>query len=306
MSNVPYMNLPASHLRGRVAIITGARAGSAWCALALARLGCACVIAAKTVTPHPTPGTIYTVAGEVRAAGAGAMACQVDLRDEKAIGVRGTWWSGSGIDVLINNASACGSDIRTPRGGVDHVDNVRGVPHASAAYRTLARVWARRRCRRRSRQGGRVRRPHRVQRQQDGHDDGRARRHGRGRDADIETRSGGDHHREPRVKELSNGPEGHVAHRQHHRGHHSRDRVRRRRVGDGRVLIDDSYLRGRWGWRTTTLSCAAIRTSGPEVARGRRGEDGSEGFKFVKREVGRLDRDMANDGKTMITASCKI
>ena len=75
----------------------------------------------------------------------------------------------------------------------------------------------------------------------------------------------GDHHREPRVKELSNGPEGHVAHCHHHRGRHRRDRVRRRRVGtSGRMLIDDSYLRGRWGWRTTTLSStAAIRTSSP-------------------------------------------
>ena len=47
MSNVPYMNLPASHLRGRVAIITGSRGIGRECALALARLGCACVIAAR-------------------------------------------------------------------------------------------------------------------------------------------------------------------------------------------------------------------------------------------------------------------
>ena len=122
MSNVPYMNLPASHLRGRVAINTGGSRGiGRECALALARLGCACVIAAKTVTPHPTlPGTIYTVAEEVRAEGAEAMACQVDLRDEKAIErcVADVVERFGRIDILINNASALWwQDITEPPRG---------------------------------------------------------------------------------------------------------------------------------------------------------------------------------------------
>ncbi len=104
------MNLPAGRLAGKVAVITGGSRGiGRECALALARLGCACVIAAKTVTPHPTlPGTIYTVAEEVRALGAPAMAFQVDLRDAAAIErcVEAVVERFGRVDILINNASA--------------------------------------------------------------------------------------------------------------------------------------------------------------------------------------------------------
>ena len=41
-------------------------------------------MAAKTVTPQPTlPGTIYTVADEVKALGVDSLAVKTDLRDEK-------------------------------------------------------------------------------------------------------------------------------------------------------------------------------------------------------------------------------
>ena len=71
------------------------------------------------------------------------------------------------------------------------------------------------------------------------------------------------------------------------------------------MLIDDSYLRGRWGLEDhhfVKYRCNPD-VEPPRLLAAAEGEDGSEGFKFVKRgEVGRLDRDMANDGKTMIAA----
>jgi NAD(P)-dependent dehydrogenase (short-subunit alcohol dehydrogenase family) len=104
------MKLKADHLKGRVAIITGGSRGiGRECALALARLGCNIVIAAKTITPHPTlPGTIYTVAEEVRAIGVEALPYQVDLRDAAKIEacVEAVVKKFGRVDILVNNASA--------------------------------------------------------------------------------------------------------------------------------------------------------------------------------------------------------
>lgn len=97
-------------LRGRVAIVTGGSRGiGRECALALARQGCNVVIAAKTTEPAPTlPGTIYTVAKEVEELGVQALACKVDMRNEKTIEkcVADTVAKWGRIDILINNASA--------------------------------------------------------------------------------------------------------------------------------------------------------------------------------------------------------
>eukprot|EP00658_Telonema_sp_P-2_P075524 TRINITY_DN6510_c0_g1_i1.p1 TRINITY_DN6510_c0_g1~~TRINITY_DN6510_c0_g1_i1.p1 ORF type:complete len:321 (-),score=84.72 TRINITY_DN6510_c0_g1_i1:331-1293(-) len=97
-------------LKGRVAIITGATRGiGRECALALAERGCNIVVAAKTTEPQPTlPGTIYTVAAEVEALGAKALACKVDLRDLESIDrcIADTVAKFGRIDILINNASA--------------------------------------------------------------------------------------------------------------------------------------------------------------------------------------------------------
>lgn len=66
-------------------------------------------IAAKTIDPHPTlPGTIYTAADEIRAAGGSALPIQCDIRNEEEIAaaIAATVKTFGGIDILINNASA--------------------------------------------------------------------------------------------------------------------------------------------------------------------------------------------------------
>lgn len=97
-------------LQGKVAIISGSTRGiGRECALTLARLGCNIVIAAKTVKPNPKlPGTIYSVAAEVRALGVDALACQVDLRKLDTIErcVEDTIKKFGRVDIVINNASA--------------------------------------------------------------------------------------------------------------------------------------------------------------------------------------------------------
>src|SRR5690606_34955440 len=67
------------------------------------------VIAAKSTEPHPRlPGTIYTAAEEIRAAGGQALPLQVDIRDEEAVlaAVEQAQLTFGGIDILVNNASA--------------------------------------------------------------------------------------------------------------------------------------------------------------------------------------------------------
>lgn len=97
-------------LHGRVLFITGASRGIGRAlALAAARAGAHIVIAAKTTEPHPKlPGTIHTVADEVRAHGVEALPLALDVRDEIAVqdafaAVRERFGR---VDALINNAGA--------------------------------------------------------------------------------------------------------------------------------------------------------------------------------------------------------
>ncbi|XP_068146378.1 hydroxysteroid dehydrogenase-like protein 2 [Drosophila tropicalis] len=97
-------------LKGKTLFITGASRGIGKAiALKAARDGANVVIAAKTAEPHPKlPGTIYTAAEEIERAGGKALACIVDVRDEKQVqqAVDAAVAKFGGIDIVVNNASA--------------------------------------------------------------------------------------------------------------------------------------------------------------------------------------------------------
>ncbi|XP_075993477.1 hydroxysteroid dehydrogenase-like protein 2 [Genypterus blacodes] len=112
-------------LAGCTLFITGASRGIGKAiAVKAARDGANIVIAAKTAEPHPKlPGTIYTAAEEVEAAGGRALPCVVDIRDEKQVGeaVQKAVEKFGGIDILVNNASAISltGTLETPMKRVD-------------------------------------------------------------------------------------------------------------------------------------------------------------------------------------------
>ncbi len=97
-------------LAGKTLFITGASRGIGLAiGLRAARDGANIVVAAKTAEAHPKlPGTIYSAAEQIEAAGGQALPLVVDVRDEanvyeavdKAVARFG------GIDICVNNASA--------------------------------------------------------------------------------------------------------------------------------------------------------------------------------------------------------
>ena len=97
-------------LKGKRIFITGGSRGIGLAiALRAAADGASIAIAAKTADPNPKlPGTIFTAAAEIEAAGGKALAIQCDIRDENAItaAVNQTAEAFGGIDIVINNASA--------------------------------------------------------------------------------------------------------------------------------------------------------------------------------------------------------
>ncbi len=97
-------------LKGKTLFITGASRGIGLAiALRAARDGANIVIAAKTTEPHPRlPGTIYTAATEIEAAGGHALPVQTDIRFEEQVqaAVDAAVKRFGGIDILVNNASA--------------------------------------------------------------------------------------------------------------------------------------------------------------------------------------------------------
>ncbi len=99
-----------SGLKGKTLFISGGSRGIGRAiALRAAADGANVVIAAKTVKPHPKlPGTIFTVAEEITAAGGEALPLEVDIRDERQVADAAEQAAAEfgGIDVVVNNASA--------------------------------------------------------------------------------------------------------------------------------------------------------------------------------------------------------
>ena len=99
-----------STLKGKTLFITGASRGIGLAiATRAARDGANIVVAAKTTDTNPKlPGTIYSAAAEIEAAGGQALALAVDIREEGAVlaAVAQAVERFGGIDILVNNASA--------------------------------------------------------------------------------------------------------------------------------------------------------------------------------------------------------
>lgn len=97
-------------LKGQTLFISGGSRGIGLAiALRAARDGANVVIAAKTATPHPAlPGTIYTAAEQIEAAGGKALPIPCDIRDETQVeaAIARTIDHFGALDICINNASA--------------------------------------------------------------------------------------------------------------------------------------------------------------------------------------------------------
>ena len=100
----------SGNLQGKRIFVTGGSRGIGLAiALRAAADGASVAIAAKTADPNPKlPGTIFTAAKEIEAAGGVALPIQCDIRDEDQIAsaIAQTAAEFGGIDILINNASA--------------------------------------------------------------------------------------------------------------------------------------------------------------------------------------------------------
>ncbi len=124
-----------SQLSGKTLFISGASRGIGKAiALRAAQDGANVVIAAKTAEPHPKlPGTVFSAAKEIEAAGGNALPCIVDIRyeDQVKAAVDKAVQTFGGIDILVNNASAISltSTLHTSMKRYDlmHQVNTRGT-----------------------------------------------------------------------------------------------------------------------------------------------------------------------------------
>ncbi len=122
-------------LKGKTMFLSG---GSRGIGLAIAKRaakdGANIIIAAKTAEPHPKlPGTIYSAADEIEAAGGKALPVICDIRDDKNVeeAVAAGVEKFGGIDICVNNASAISltPTLQTPMHRFDlmHQINTRGT-----------------------------------------------------------------------------------------------------------------------------------------------------------------------------------
>ena len=136
-------------LKGKTLFITGSSRGIGKAiALAAAREGANVVVVAKSAEPHPKlPGTVYSAAEEIEAAGGRALPCIADIRfeDQVEAAVEKAAETFGTLDVLVNNASAISltGTLETPMKRYDLMQdiNTRGtylcsrllIPHLERA-----------------------------------------------------------------------------------------------------------------------------------------------------------------------------
>ena len=110
LESIPMQSTPDRTLKGKTLFVTGASRGIGLAiATRAARGGANIVLVAKTTVPNPKlPGTLYSAATEIEAAGGQALAVPCDIRDDVAVGaaVAAGIERFGGIDILVNNASA--------------------------------------------------------------------------------------------------------------------------------------------------------------------------------------------------------
>ena len=133
--------MTSTTLAGKTLLITGASRGIG---LAIARRAAAdganIVLLAKTTEANPKlPGTIFSAAEEIVAAGGQALPVPTDIRDENAVAaaVAAAVQRFGGIDILVNNASAI-SLTPTPMTPMKRFDLMFGVNVRGTYLTTLA------------------------------------------------------------------------------------------------------------------------------------------------------------------------
>lgn len=106
--------MTGAEFSGKTVVISGASRGIGLAiGLGAARLGANVVLLAKTAEPHPRlPGTVYTAAAEIEAAGGQALAVVGDVRNEQDVqrAIDAAVEKFGGIDVCVNNASSIATE----------------------------------------------------------------------------------------------------------------------------------------------------------------------------------------------------